>query len=243
MIGIIGAVAYTMRPREVRVAPQPTATLPPDTSIVVKGGDAVQLKGAARNVAVKFKEQVTTRDGQTKLIGAEIFVDNRGGRNFVVTADEAHIGKDQSAFDAKGHVHLTSDDGFEANAETATYVEAEKIVKAPGPVTYKQGRMSGSGVGFLYDTQRNTIWLSDQAVVDFAKTDTADEMHVKAGAAGFARTDRYMRFEKGTHLERAGQVIDSTDAMVFLFQDRDEPDRIELRGDARITGSADRTAY
>jgi lipopolysaccharide export system protein LptA len=238
MLGIIGVVGYTMRPREVRVAPTPTQKLEAKETIRTIGGAVIQLKGASKNVGVEFKEQVTYEDGTTKLIGVKIGVDNRGGRNFVVTADEAHIGKDQSSFDAKGHVHLTSDDGFEANAETATYAEAEKIVKAPGPVTYKQGRMSGSGVGFLYDTQRNTLWLSDQAVVDFAKTDTADEMHVKAGAAGFARTDRYMRFEKGTHLERAGQIIDSTDAMVFLFQDRDEPDRIELRGEARITGSA-----
>ena len=47
-----------------------------------------------------------------------------------------------------------------------------------------------------------------------------------------------MRFERGVHLVREGQVIDSTEAMVHLFPDRDEPDRIELRGNSRITGGA-----
>ena len=238
LIGTIGAVAYTMRPREVRVEPKPIEKLDTEVAVKTVGAVAVQLKGAEQNVKVEAREQRTYTDGRTALLQAKISVDNRGGRNFVVTADEAKIGKDQSSFEATGHVHLTASDGFEANSDSATYTEAEKIVKAPGPVTYKQGRMSGSGVGFTYDTLHNMLWLADQAVVDFAKTDAADEMHVKAGAAGFWRTERYLRFEKGMHLERAGQVIDSTDAIVFLFPDRDEPDRIELRNEATISGGA-----
>ena len=236
IIGIIGVVAYTMRPREVRVEPQKIERLDDTVAVKTVGAVAVQLKGAEQNVKVEAREQRTYTDGRTALLQAKISVDNRGGRNFVVTADEAKIGKDQSSFEATGHVHLTASDGFEANSDSATYAEAEKIVKAPGPVTFKHGRMSGSGVGFTYDTTHNNLWLGDQAVVDFAKTDTADEMHVTAGAAGFWRTERYMRFEKGMHLERAGQVIDSTDAIVFLFPDRDEPDRIELRNEAKISG-------
>ena len=45
-----------------------------------------------------------------------------------------------------------------------------------------------------------------------------------------------MRLERGTKLVRPGQTIEADEAMVYLFPDRDDPDRIELRGNARITG-------
>jgi lipopolysaccharide export system protein LptA len=236
MLAVIGVVAYTLRPRQSATPPPPVEKLEPKETIRTRGGDAQQLKGAEQDLRVSFKEQVTYDDGTTKLIGAKIAVDHRGGRNFVVMADEARIGKDRSTFDVKGHVRLEASDGFVANSESASYVDAEKLVRAPGPVTFSQGRMSGSGVGFTYDNQRNTLWLLDQAVIAFARTETAAPMNVNAGAAGFARTDRYMRFERTVHLEREGQVIDSTEAMVYLLMDRDEPDRIELRGNARIAG-------
>ena len=52
----------------------------------------------------------------------------------------------------------------------------------------------------------------------------------------FARTDRYMRFERGVKMNRTGQLIEADDSTAYLFPDRDEPDRIELRGNSRITG-------
>jgi lipopolysaccharide export system protein LptA len=96
--------------------------------------------------------------------------------------------------------------------------------------------MAGAGIGFTYDEQRNTVWLLDQAVVRFAAEGELPPMDVAAGAAGFARGDRYMRFERGVRMNRGGQVIEAGEAMVHLFADRDEPDRVELRGDSRITG-------
>jgi lipopolysaccharide export system protein LptA len=61
-------------------------------------------------------------------------------------------------------------------------------------------------------------------------------MDVASGAAGFARRDRYLRFERGVRMLREGQVIEADEATVFLLPDRDEPDHIELRGSASVTG-------
>ena len=80
------------------------------------------------------------------------------------------------------------------------------------------------------------MWLLDQAAVHVAATDAAGAMDVTAGAFGDARRDRYMRFERGMKLVRPGQTIEADEAMVYLLPDRDEPDMIELRGNARITG-------
>lgn len=230
------ATFFAIRDRETPVAASPPIRLDPKAAIETRGGDVIQLKGARQDVRVEFDGQVTYEDGQSKLLGVKVSVENRGGRSFVVTAREGQLGKDQSAIDLTGDVTLTATDGLVAKARAAHYVEAEGVVSAPGPVEFTRGRMSGSGIGFTYDRQRDTLWLLDQAVVQFGAERNTPAMLVTSGAAGFARGDRYMRFERHVRMTRAGQVVEADEATVRLLPDRDEPEAIELRGRASIAG-------
>lgn len=234
VIGVVGVVGYTLRPRETRQAPAPVEKLEPKATVVTVGGDAIQLKGSSQDLRIEFERQVTYEDGQTRLFGVRIAVENRGGRNYTLSGKEARVGEDRSSFDVIGDVTLETDDGLTVSGERASYTEAEKIVRVPGPVRFNRGRMSGTGIGFTYDEQRSLLWLLDQADVHFAAEGDAGAMDVTAGAFGFARADRYMRFERTMHMVRDGQVIDAADATAHLFPDRDEPDVVELRGDARV---------
>lgn len=236
VVGVIGVVAYTMRPREITVAPPKIDAGDPSAKVITEGGDAIQMKGETRNLRVEFERQTTSKDNETKLLGVKIFADNREGRSYVVTGKEAFIGQQNSSFDVRGDVVMATSDGLIAKGQQATYVDAEKIVRVPGAVTFSRGRMSGSGVGFSYDEQRDTMWILDQADVTFAAEGTAAPMAFTAGAFGFARRDRYMRFEKSVHIDRDGQLIDAAESTVRLFPDRDEPDYLELRGGSTITG-------
>jgi lipopolysaccharide export system protein LptA len=235
-VGVLATVLYVLRPRDVRTSPAPIERLEPTATVETRGGDVIQLKGATKDLQVEFERQVTYSDGQTRLMGVTLRVDNRGGRNFVVTGSEARVGSDPVSYNMIGDVRLQASDGLVATAGEATYAEAEGIVRAPGPVQFSRGRMAGAGIGFTYDEQRDTLWLLDQAVVRMAAEGAAGPMDVAAGAAGFARRERYMRFERGVRMVREGQVIEADDATVFLLPDRDEPDHIELRGNARVTG-------
>jgi lipopolysaccharide export system protein LptA len=240
--GVIGAVAYTMRPRE-SVAPPPKVERTDPTAVIeVQGGDAVQLKGKDQDLRVEYRLQTTNKDGETVLRDAKIMVNNRGGRNYVVTGKEAFIGKQNSSFDVRGDVRMETDDGLIAASQQATYQETEKMVRIPGAVRFTQGRMTGSGIGFTFDEQRDVMWILDQADVRFAAEKDQAPMAFTAGTFGFARRDRYMRFEKTMHMERAGQVIDADTAMVRLFPDRDEPDYVELRNGAKVTDSGGASA-
>jgi LPS export ABC transporter protein LptC/lipopolysaccharide transport protein LptA len=235
-VAIVGVVIYTKRGRDVRAANPPIERIDPKATVETLGGDAIQLRGARQNLRLEFDSQVTYKDGKTKLLGVKAKVDNRGGRNYVITAKEAQIGTDQSTFDASGDVRLETDDGLVATTQQASYVDSEGIVRAPGPVQFSQGRMTGTGVGFTYDEQRDTIWLLDQAVIHFTAEGDRGAMDVTAGAAGFARKDRYMRFERTVHLVREGQVVDADDATIHLLPEQDEPKSIELRGHSRVEG-------
>ena len=235
-ISVIAVVAYTVRPRETATPQEKLDRIDPASKAETKEGTVVQWKGDKQNIRIEFEGQTTNNEGENKLLGVKILVDNREGRGYVVTGKEAFIGQRNTSYDVRGNVKLETSDGLIANGQQATYVDVEKIVRVPGAVTFKRGRMSGSGIGFTYDEQRDTMWILDKADVKFAAEGNAGAMAFTAGAYGYARRDRYMRLEKTLHIDREGQQIDATESTVRLFPERDEPDYLELRNGSKITG-------
>lgn len=235
-LGVVASVVYTMRPRELAAPPPKIDRLDPKATIETRGGDVVQLKGERQNLRVEFAGQTTNTEGETQLHDVKIMVDNRGGRNYVITGKRAFVGKQNSSYDVRGDVKMVTSDGLTMLSQQATYVDAEKMVRAPGQVTFASGRMTGSGIGFTYDEQRDTMWILEQADVKFAAEGDAGPIAVTAGRFGYARRDRYMRFENTMHMDREGQLIDANESTVRLFPDRDEADYVELRGNSRVTG-------
>ena len=241
-ISVIGVVAYTIRPRET-VAPPPQITrINPNSKFEVRDCDAVQFKGERQNIRVECASQTVNQQNEMTLHGVTIHVDNRSGRNYIVTGKQAFIGQNNSSFDVQGDVVLKTSDGLEAKSQRAVYADAEKIVRVPGDVSFTRGRMTGSGVGFTFDEQRDMMSILDKADVKFAKEGDQGPMAFTSGVFTYARKDRYMRFEKTMHMEREGQIIDSDSALVNLFADRDEPDRVELRNGSKVTGTANTSA-
>ncbi len=112
-IGVIAAVAYTLRPRETVAPPPPIEKLDPKEKIVTIGGDAIQLKGARQDLKIEFERQATYQDGQTKLFDVKVLASNRSGRDYTITGKEAQVGKDESSFEVKGDVKLETSDGLD----------------------------------------------------------------------------------------------------------------------------------
>jgi hypothetical protein len=77
-------------------------------------------------------------------------------------------------------------------------------VRAPGAVTFKRGRMSGSGTDFSYDETRDLIGLADQTKVKIAPLKTAKT----GGEARYQRRRRraraamFVSFERAVHRPR-----------------------------------------
>ena len=241
-ISVIGVVAYTMRPRETAAPPQRPASTDPNAILVVEKGDAIQLKGERQNIRVEYARQTVNKENETTLHGVTVHVDNRGGRSYVVTGKTAFLAQGQTAYDVRGDVVMKTDDGLVARGQQVTYTDVDKIVRVPGPVTFTRGRMSGSGVGFTFDEQRDTMEILDKADVKFAKEGDLGPMAFTSGVFAYARRDRFMRFDKTMHMEREGQIIDADNSVVRLFPDRDEPDYLELRNGSRVTGSGNASA-
>jgi lipopolysaccharide export system protein LptA len=235
-ITVSAAVFLTGRRRDAPPAPPAVPRVDPTAVVESSGAFVRDLKGGKERFRVEAGRQLTYADGRTKLMDVKIFVD-RNGKSFVVTGEEAQVGDNQASVQMTGKVNLKGSDGLTLDAGAgASYSDGEGIVRAPGPVTFSRGGMTGKGVDFTYDRNRDAIGLSDQTSIQIKpdKKDTAGA-DIKAGAALLARKDGFMSFERDVHIVRGDQIIDAERAVADLTEDEKHITALDVNGMARIT--------
>jgi lipopolysaccharide export system protein LptA len=207
-----------------------------DPAAVVESSGAIvrDVKGEKERFRVEAGRQLTYSDGRTKLVDVKVTVD-RSGKTFVITGAEADVGDTQSSVQLRGRVHLSGSDGLNVDASSASYSEGEGIVRAPGLVKFSRGTMTGQGVDFTYDRDRDSMGLSDQTAITIApdKKDTAGA-DIKAGSALLARKGSFMAFERNVHIIRGDQIIDADRAVADLTEDEKHITALDVNGSARI---------
>jgi lipopolysaccharide export system protein LptA len=238
---VVIAVVLALKRRVIPVAP-PLAAVRTDPKALVEStsGRVVRFNRAHEDIRVEYERQLTYADSSTKLLKVKIVADDRGdGRSFTLTADEGDAGKDEALISLNGHVRLLEGDGFTADTNAATYDKRDDKVRAPGDITFHHNRLSGSGVGMLYEKNADVLTILEHAVMHIAPNDNGKgAAEVSAGHATFARMDHTVQFDGGVHVTRAGQVIDSSTAIVYLSDDDKRVTVLELHGNAAISGDA-----
>jgi lipopolysaccharide export system protein LptA len=238
VFGLVMAVVVFLAIQKRAPAPQaaPSERLDPKAQSEVARGQLTLTKGSKETVKVAFDHELSYANGVSKLQGVTVSIDERGGRRFTLKGNEAEVGPNQSSYTIVGQVKLIASDGFTAETDQASYVEGEGVVRAPGKVTFARDRMRGSGVGMMYDKNRDVLWLLDQAEMTIAPDERGQgSLVVHAGAAGLARADKYMKFERDVKMTRDGKIIESDSATAFLTDDEKHLKTLELHGHSRIT--------
>ena len=231
------AAAYWMTgTRHAPAPPPPLTDLAPAVAARVTGGEAEQTSGHRQDFSLEFAEQTTFTDGRTAAKGLTITVRQRDGHTVRITSREGTIGAAQSSVTLTGDVVLTGHDGLVARTDTASYADGEGIVRAPGPVAFERGATNGRGVGFTFDKRRDVLSILDQATAHVAGSDATGTMDISSGAFTDARRDRYLQLQRDARVVRPGQTLAADDMLVYMLPDRDEPDAMELRGSASISG-------
>jgi len=239
-LAVTAAVVVTIRRRD---APPPApAVVRTDPKAIVEstGGRAVRFNRAHEDIRVEYERQLTYKDGSTRLLGVKIATDNRGdGRRFVVTGDEGQMATDESTVTLTGHIRLVEGDGFTVETDTATYDKRDTTVRAPGPVTFHHNRLSGSGMGMLYEKQTDVLTILQKSEVKAAADDAGNgAAQVTSGTTVFARRARSVKFDGGVRVTRGGQTITAGNAMAYLSMDEKRIDRLDLFERVRIDASA-----
>ena len=238
-LAVIGSIALTLRRKSSGRPPLPMVVRTDPKAVVESTtGRAVRFNRAHEDVRVEYERQLTYDDGSTKLLHAKIVADDRGdGRSFTLTGDEGDVGKDES-YALNGHITLVEGDGFTAETDKATYDSKENIVRAPDAIEFHHNRLSGTGVGMLYEKTTDVLTILEQAVMHMAPNESGKgAADVTAGHATFARMDHIVEFTGGVHIQRAEQVIDSGSAIVYLSDDDKRITVLELHGNATIAGN------
>ena len=206
------------------------------------GGHFESSKDGKVVFAVKYGYQCTYQDGRSKLDnGAEVTF-TKNGKPYTVNSRQADItqaGDDLKTAHFVGAVKLTTE-GTEVTTEDATYDQSESMLKIPGAVAFKRGRMNGTGVGATYDFNREVLWLQTKPHV----TVTPDEkgqgaIDATAEAIGMARADHYLKLTRAAHIKGEGRDIDADEITIFLTQDDERAQLLQLRGNSRIVGSGE----
>jgi LPS export ABC transporter protein LptC len=232
--GVAAAVFVTTRTREKAEPPKPIPREDPTAVVETSGAFLIQIKGARENFSIEAKKHLSYADGSSKLQGVKI-TSVRQGKTFVVTGDEAKVNADQSQIEVTGNVQLSATDGLEVTADSSTYNRGEGVVRAPGPITFKRGRLSGKGVDFSYDENRDLIGLSRETAIRIAPDNKgSDGADITAGSSLLARKEKFISLERAVHIVRPNQVIDADRGVADLTQDEQHLTGLELQGNARI---------
>jgi LPS export ABC transporter protein LptC/lipopolysaccharide transport protein LptA len=240
VLAVVLAVSLRRSPQRSTPKPPPTRT-DPDAVLESTSGRSLRFLGARQDIVIDHYDWMGQYpDGRTRVTGGVFRILQRGGRDFVIKSREAETRGQQPNIDValKGSVEVTSSDGLFLRTEEATYSDGEGVVRAPGPVAFTRNRMSGTAVGMTYDKTRDVLWLLDQVVIHNQPDERGqDGTDIRAGAAGFARADKYVRFERGVTLERGGQTIQADGGVAYLTPDERRVQMLELRGSSRVSGA------
>ncbi len=230
-------VFFAFRKRPSTASLPPVARLEPTAVVESTAGHVVRVKGTREDVAVDFEREVTYKNGSSTLVNVKVTVSNRGeGRTFTLIGKEGKVTDNPSTYEIRGDVRLTASDGLTVTAGQAAYSETSGVVQAPGPAQFAKGRMSGTGVGLVYDKNRDAMTILDKAVVHIAPDEHgAGAADVTCTTATYARRDKLITFSQNVKVIRGEQVIEAQDMVAHLSADEKRIDNVELHGGGRIT--------
>jgi LPS export ABC transporter protein LptC len=238
-LAVAVAVGLAIRRHDVRPPPPPVVRTDPKAIVESTGGRAVRFNRAHEDIRVEYERGLTYKDGSSKLLGVKIATDDRGdGRRFVVTGDEGQVATDESIVALSGHIKLVEGDGFTVETDKATYDKRDTTVRAPGPVTFHHNRLSGSGIGMLYEKQTDVLTILQKSQVRVAPDAAGNGAAVvTAGTTVFARLARDVTFDGGVRVTRGGQTISAGSGLAHLSMDEKRIEQLDLHERVRIDAS------
>jgi LPS export ABC transporter protein LptC len=207
----------------------------PNAVVESSGGLITRTSGEARDMDVQHKGLRTYPDGRTVFQSVTVTVPPRPDRRgFTISADEAEVTKDNAQVRVNGHVSLRTSDDLVMKGDEATYDSTDGLIRIPGKVDFTKGATTGSSIGATYDNTRDVLWMLERAVIDVPPGEGRTETHMRAGSAGFARADRYIRLQDAATVTREGQTLSGDSVTVFMQPTADIIELIELRGQSSV---------
>lgn len=247
-VGVVlftAVVLVTLRRNRPPAATPQTPRTDPNATIQAERTVHNRTKDGKTVLTLSTEGTVTYPDGRSKLQKAHLTLPDKDGRTLEILCDEMEVTAppgnpaDLSTAKCTGNVRMKSSDGLVVTTTEATYDQPSALLKVPGPVEFTRDRLKGSGVGATYDENRQVLWLLKDAKVTIAPDARGEgALDAHAASAGFARAEHYIRLTGGGRIDGDGRTAVGDDITIQLTPDEKRIQSMQLRGNSRITGSA-----
>src|SRR6185436_19187165 len=235
-VAIAVAAAFKRRPAADVQAPLTPAD--PKAVVEIEGGWKSRFNRAHEEVRINYKTLSTYPDNSAKLSDVKVTTIRAGGRTFVITGKEADL-KGETDISIHGDVRIVASDGMEIRTEHATYTDADAVIRAPGPVEFTRGRLSGSGLGATYAKNNDELTIGERAVVHMKPAaDGTGAANFSAGTVEFSRNEHVVRLNGGMTVTRGRQTLEAESGVAHLSEDEQRLKALELRNKSRVTTEA-----
>ncbi len=235
-IATVAAVYLTLGERRHATTRVTGSQLPPKVLVQSTNVDLENFKGVASRYRVHVEGLTQYEDGSSRGSDVRIVTADRDGRNFVVTALESYVTKDNADVQLSHAIDLREDDGFQLKTEQATFNQQSGMARADGDVTFGKGRMSGSGVGVTYDEHADVLVVRDRASIDLAAAGDQPAITFKGKTATLDRMTHLLTVGGDVRVTHGAQVITSSSAVAHLTDSDDRVTFVELREGSRVEG-------
>jgi LPS export ABC transporter protein LptC len=235
-IGFAVVVFFAIRERQPASSPGGAARTDPAAIAESTRGESIMARGTRQEFKVEYARLLSYADGTLRFEGVKVVIPEREGTDFFLSGERATVTNAQSDIALEGNVRLVTSDGLTASSASATYQNADGILRIPGPLEFQKDRLHGRGVGATYDRPRDVLWLLKDAHVTVAPDPATggSDLNVQSETASLARRDRYVRFEGAVEMEREATRMAGDLAIASLAPVEDRVELLELRGNARV---------
>jgi LPS export ABC transporter protein LptC/lipopolysaccharide transport protein LptA len=237
-VAVAIAVAAAFKRRPAAEAPASVAPADPKAVVESEAGWKSRFNRAHEEVRINYKTLSTYPDNTAKLTEVKVTTIRGGGRTFVITGNEADL-KGETDISIHGDVHIVASDGMEIRTEHASYTDADAVIRAPGPVEFTRGRLTGSGLGATYAKNDDVLTIVERAVVHMKPTaDGTGAANFSAGTVEFRRPEHTVHLIGGMTVTRGRQTLQAETGVAHLSENEERLEALELRNESRVTTEA-----
>ena len=237
--GVCAAVLLNLREREEAVRAAPVVRTDPGAMIETTRSDLVQTDSLGDNILVKAGRQFTYADGGLRMTdGVTVTIGARAGREaFTLQSTSATVDAGKTEVSLSGDVQLAAGSDLQARTPSATYSEADGMVRMPEPAAFERSGMLAAAEASTYDRAGDLLELSRGASVTLAGSG-ASGTAISAAAATVAQREGWMTFSDGVQIDSGGLEMQARQVRADMVADSSRLQALSLEGGAEVAGAA-----
>ena len=198
----------------------------------------MRFREGNRQMQMKWRSMAGREGESSRFEGVELtlpYVAEGRNATATITAAEAQYLPTPLRLSFRGHVKLTTDDGFELESESLKYWGPEARAFTRDPVRFRRGATSGSADEMEYTADKG-VWLGGHVRVRLEE-EAGPPLEISAGAARGSRVERVLRFDEGVVARQGSRELHSHSLELNLSADLHAVERAVALDDVDVVSS------